>query len=145
MEGQTTQWPRDTKGVIRCRKWKDRQHNGQKKKVKSTNNDLENIKQNTKDWATRNPLKNRKWNQVLRKTKQFLLYMWHPSCYSYYKHDEYCWNKMENRKFHTVVKIPNSNRKIVETEVKIYCLIHLYIHLYIHTYIHLYTHIYTYI
>ena len=46
----------DTKRVIRSRKWKDRQHNGQKKKVKSTNNDLENIKQNTKDWATRNPL-----------------------------------------------------------------------------------------
>jgi hypothetical protein len=104
----------DTKRIIRSRKWKDRQHNGQKKKIKSTNNDLENIKQNTKDWATRNPLKKRKWNQVLRKTKQFLLYMWHPSCYSYYKHDEYCWNKMENRKFHTVVKIPNSNRKIVE-------------------------------
>ena len=49
MEGQTTQWPRDTKRVIRSRKWKDRQHNGKKKKVKSTNNDLENIKQNTKD------------------------------------------------------------------------------------------------
>ena len=30
MEGQTTQWPKDTKGAIRSRKWKDRQHNGQK-------------------------------------------------------------------------------------------------------------------
>jgi hypothetical protein len=30
MEGQTTQWPQDTKGAIRIRKWKDRQHNGHK-------------------------------------------------------------------------------------------------------------------
>ena len=29
-EGQTTQWPKDTREVIRCRKTKDRQHNGQK-------------------------------------------------------------------------------------------------------------------
>ena len=33
----------DTKGVIRIRKSKDRQHNGQKKKDKMTNNDLQNI------------------------------------------------------------------------------------------------------
>jgi hypothetical protein len=34
-EGQTTQWSKDTKGVIRIRKSKkDRQHNGQKKKDK---------------------------------------------------------------------------------------------------------------
>jgi hypothetical protein len=31
------------KGVIRIRKSKDRQHNGQKKKYKRTNNDLQNI------------------------------------------------------------------------------------------------------
>jgi hypothetical protein len=30
MGGQTTQWEKDTKGAIRSRKWKDRQHNGQK-------------------------------------------------------------------------------------------------------------------
>jgi hypothetical protein len=30
IKGQTTQWPKDTKGVIRSRKSKDRQHNGQK-------------------------------------------------------------------------------------------------------------------
>ena len=29
-EGQTIQWPKDTKGVIRMRKPKDRQYNGQK-------------------------------------------------------------------------------------------------------------------
>ena len=35
----------DTKGVIRIRKSKNnRQHNGQKKKYKRTNNDLQNIK-----------------------------------------------------------------------------------------------------
>jgi hypothetical protein len=34
----------DTKGVIRSRKSKkDKQHNGQKKKEKRTNNDLQNI------------------------------------------------------------------------------------------------------
>jgi len=33
----------DTKGVIRIRKSKNRQHNGQKKKYKRTNNDLQNI------------------------------------------------------------------------------------------------------
>jgi hypothetical protein len=33
-EEQTTQWTKDTKGVIRIRKSKDRQHNGQKKKDK---------------------------------------------------------------------------------------------------------------
>jgi len=34
----------DTKGVIRIRKLKkDRQHNGQKKRTKKTNNDLQNI------------------------------------------------------------------------------------------------------
>jgi hypothetical protein len=33
----------ETKGVIRIRKSKDRQHNGQTKKVKCTNNDLQNI------------------------------------------------------------------------------------------------------
>ena len=33
----------DTKGVIKIRKSKDRQRNGQKKKDKRTNNDLQNI------------------------------------------------------------------------------------------------------
>ena len=39
----------DTKGVFRIRKSKkDRQHNGQKKKDKMTNNDLQNITHKTK-------------------------------------------------------------------------------------------------
>jgi hypothetical protein len=43
-EEQTTEWPKDTEEVIRLRKSKkNRQHNGQKKKNKSTNNDLPNI------------------------------------------------------------------------------------------------------
>ena len=63
MEGETTQWAKDTKGAIISRKWKkDRQHNGQKipkgqsevvngrtdntmaktKGIKRTNNDLQN-------------------------------------------------------------------------------------------------------
>jgi hypothetical protein len=44
----------DTKGVIRIRiSKKKRQHNGQKKKYKTTNNDLHR----TKDRVTRTPLK----------------------------------------------------------------------------------------
>jgi hypothetical protein len=42
----------DTKGVIRILKSKDRQHNGQKKKYKSTNNDLQTITHKTKDRVT---------------------------------------------------------------------------------------------
>jgi hypothetical protein len=48
----------DTKGVIRIRKSKkNRQHNGQKKKDKRTNNDLQNIHIKTKDRVRRTPLK----------------------------------------------------------------------------------------
>ena len=43
--------------VIRICKLKDRQHNGQKKKDKRTNNDLQNITHKTKDRVTRTPLK----------------------------------------------------------------------------------------
>ena len=47
----------DTKGVIRIHKSKkDRQHNGQKKKYKRTNNDLQNTHK-TKDRITRTSLK----------------------------------------------------------------------------------------
>ena len=42
---ETTQWP------------KDRQHNGQKKKDKRTNRDLQNITYKTKDRVTRTSLK----------------------------------------------------------------------------------------
>ena len=38
---------------------KDRQHNGQTKKDKRINNDLQNITHKTKDRVTRTPLKNR--------------------------------------------------------------------------------------
>ena len=46
----------DTK---RSRKSMERQHNGQKKKDKRTNNDLQNITQKTKDQGTRTHTKNR--------------------------------------------------------------------------------------
>jgi hypothetical protein len=39
----------ETKGVIRIHKSKDRQHNGQTKKVKCTNNDLQNTTQKTRN------------------------------------------------------------------------------------------------
>ena len=64
---------------MRIRKSKDRQHNGQKKKNKRTNIDLQDITQKTKDRAT----PNLGWTAVLRKSKQFLLHMWNMSCYSY--------------------------------------------------------------
>jgi hypothetical protein len=48
----------DTKGIIRiCKSRKNRQHNGQKKNDKMTNNDLQNTTHRTKDWVTRTPLK----------------------------------------------------------------------------------------
>jgi len=40
---------KDSKGIIKIRKSKDRQYNGQKIKDKRTNNDLQNITQKTKD------------------------------------------------------------------------------------------------
>ena len=43
--------------VIRIRKSKNRQHNGQKKQDKMTNNDLQNTTQKAKDRATRTSLK----------------------------------------------------------------------------------------
>jgi hypothetical protein len=48
------------KGVIRIRiSKKNRHNNGQKKKYKRTNNDLQNITHTTKDRVTRTPLKTR--------------------------------------------------------------------------------------
>jgi hypothetical protein len=47
MEGETIQWPKDIKGVIRRCKWKERQYNGKKKR--KTNNDLQNLIQKIKN------------------------------------------------------------------------------------------------
>ena len=47
----------DTKEVIIIRKSKDRQHNGQKRKNKGTNNDLQNIHIKPRDRVIRTPLK----------------------------------------------------------------------------------------
>ena len=44
------------KWVIRIRKSKDRQHNGQKKKDKRTNNDMQNTTHKTKDQVLRTSL-----------------------------------------------------------------------------------------
>ena len=47
-----------TKGVVRIRiSQKNRQHTGQKKKYRKTENDLQNIHNKTKDRVTRTPLK----------------------------------------------------------------------------------------
>ena len=50
----------DTKGVIIIRKSKDRQHNGKKRKNKSTNNYLQNTTHTNKRSSDTNPTKNRK-------------------------------------------------------------------------------------
>ena len=42
----------DTKGVMKIRKSKNRQHNSQKKKDKNTNNDLQNIQIKLKIYKT---------------------------------------------------------------------------------------------
>ena len=53
----------DIKGVIRIRKWKkNRQHNGQKKKDKETNNDLQTI--HLKRRSSNH--ENQRWTHVLR-------------------------------------------------------------------------------
>ena len=56
----------DTKEVISIRISKNRQHNGQKKTYKRTNNDLQNIHINLKI-EYHEPNNNREWTQVLRK------------------------------------------------------------------------------
>ena len=80
----------DSKGITTsCKSEKDRQYNGQMKKDKRSNNDLQKIAQKTKDRVTRTPLMiggeliGSGW-----KGKDFLLYMWQPSCYSCYKPGE---------------------------------------------------------
>ena len=72
------------KGVIRRRKSKnDIQYNVPKEKDKC--NDLQNTTQKTKGRATRNSPTHGGLTRVLRKDKQFLFHMLHPSCYSGYK------------------------------------------------------------
>jgi hypothetical protein len=64
----------DTRGVIRIRESKkDRHHNGQKKKDKRTNNDLQNTTHKTNVRLTRTALKPG-LTQVLRKSEHFLLH-----------------------------------------------------------------------
>ena len=59
-EEQTTQWPKDRRtDNTMAKRQKNWQHNGQKKKDKRTNNDLQDIAQETKDRAIRTPLKSR--------------------------------------------------------------------------------------
>ena len=57
-EGQTAQWLKDTKGAIRIRiSKKDRQHNGQKKKIQEDKQRSIKHIYKTKDRVTRTPLK----------------------------------------------------------------------------------------
>ena len=48
---------KNTNGVIRTHKSKDRQHNDQQKKEQRTNNDLQNTTNKSKDRVTRTPLR----------------------------------------------------------------------------------------
>ena len=63
----------DTNAVIRIRKSKNRQHNGQNKKYKRTSSDLQNIQIKLKIELCE-PTKNLVLTQVLRKGKHFLLH-----------------------------------------------------------------------
>jgi hypothetical protein len=54
-----------------AKRQKNRQYNGQKKKAKRINNDLQHTTQKTKDQATRIQIN----TQVLRKVQQFLLHI----------------------------------------------------------------------
>jgi hypothetical protein len=58
--------------------------NGQKKKDKRTNNDLQSTTQIIKDWAARTPLKTG-MNSGAPEGWAVPAPMWHPSCYSCYK------------------------------------------------------------
>jgi hypothetical protein len=65
----------DIKGIIKIRKSKkDRRHNGQKKKYKRTNNDLQDITPQAKYRVAGTPLKLAIQMAVLRKGEQFLLH-----------------------------------------------------------------------
>ena len=62
----------DIKGVVRSRaSKKDRQYNGQMKKDKRTNNNLQNIHKKLK---IEYPTKNRGWTKLFWKGKQVLLH-----------------------------------------------------------------------
>jgi len=47
------------------------------KRKTNTHDDLQNATQKTKDRATRTPLKNRCWTQVLRKGRKLCVNIWH--------------------------------------------------------------------
>ena len=83
-EEQTTQWPQDTKGAIRnCISKKNRKHNGQKKKYKWINNNLQYIHLELKIEYYMNPTKNRYYEQsdwlkkVIAHIYHIVKYSWH--------------------------------------------------------------------
>ena len=57
--------------------------------AKMANNDVQNITQKTIDRATRSSLKT--GSELEWRGKQFLLHMWHPSYYSWYKPADKSW------------------------------------------------------
>jgi hypothetical protein len=59
--------------------------------AKMANNDVQNITQKTIDRATRSSLKT--GSELEWRGKQFLLHMWHPSYYSWYKPADKSWKK----------------------------------------------------
>ena len=75
----------DTKGVIRNRSVTDNVMAKRKK-------DKHDRKYTTrKGFSNANPIKNWDWMHALRKSRQFLLHMCHPSCYSCYKPSDKSW------------------------------------------------------
>jgi hypothetical protein len=87
----------DTKAIIRSVNRRSIDNTITKtKKNNRMHNDLQHITQKINDRATRTPLKPG-WTHVLRKGKQFLLQMWHPSFYLCYKPGDKLW--MRNYKY----------------------------------------------
>jgi hypothetical protein len=90
------------KGVITVNPWLTDSTIVKRKKDKGTNNDLQNITQKTKDWATLTPRQTWGWSQMPRKVK-FLLHYWHLSCYSSYKpHDKSFFRLLKHNLFFSV-------------------------------------------
>ena len=58
-----------TKVVVRSRKSKDRKYNCQMKTDNSTNNDLLNTTQKTRDWATSTTHTKLGWSQILQRVR----------------------------------------------------------------------------
>jgi hypothetical protein len=100
---------KDSKGVIKSLKLKDKHHNYQTKSDKKTNNDLQNYAQKTKI--------KKKTNTKIGDELRFFGRVSNSCCTSGTRRNLILNNmhtEMKNKKYHTVGTVQKSNRKIVE-------------------------------